>query len=44
MKKDGEITEDELAGIEKEVQKIVDTFNGQIENLCEEKEKEIMEI
>lgn len=44
MKKDGEITEDELAGIEKEVQKIVDTFNEQIENLCEEKEKEIMEI
>lgn len=44
MKKDGELTEDELAGVEKEVQKIVDNFNEQIENLCESKEKEIMEI
>ncbi|MDD4111234.1 MAG: ribosome recycling factor [Clostridia bacterium] len=44
MKKDGELTEDELAGIEKEVQKIVDSFNEQIESLCESKEKEIMEI
>lgn len=44
MKKDGEISEDELTGIEKEVQKTTDAFNMQIENLCIAKEKEIMEI
>lgn len=44
MKKDGEISEDELSGIEKEVQKLVDNFNQQIEDICALKEKEIMEI
>lgn len=44
MKKDGEISEDEMSGVEKEVQKLVDSFNEQIETLCQIKEKEIMEI
>lgn len=44
MKKDGEISEDEMAGIEKEVQKMVDSFNEQIDVTCAAKEKELMEI
>lgn len=44
MKKDGEISEDDLSGIEKDVQKLVDTFNTQIDEVCAVKEKEIMEI
>lgn len=44
MKKDGEISEDEMAGVEKEIQKLVDSFNEKIEELCQVKEKEIMEI
>lgn len=44
MKKDGEISEDDLSGAEKEVQKLVDGFNEQIDALSLVKEKEIMEI
>ncbi len=44
MKKDGEISEDDLSGGEKEVQKLVDGFNEQIDALSLAKEKEIMEI
>ena len=44
MKKDGEISEDELAGVEKDVQKMVDSYNSQIDSLCLAKEKEVMEI
>jgi ribosome recycling factor len=44
MKKDGEISEDEMAGIERDVQKMVDSFNAQIDELSAAKEKEIMEI
>jgi ribosome recycling factor len=44
MKKDGEISEDEMSGVEKEVQKLMDFFNEQVEVVCSAKEKEIMEI
>lgn len=44
MKKDGEISEDELMGVERDVQKIVDGYNAQIEELAENKEKEVMSI
>jgi ribosome recycling factor len=44
MKKDGDISEDEYTGAEREVQKLVDTFNSQADTLCSTKEKEIMEV
>ena len=44
MKKEGEITEDDLAFCEKEVQKITDNYINKIDERTEEKEKEVMEI
>ena len=44
MKKEGELTEDELASCEKEVQKLIDSYGEKADNLSEEKEKEVMEI
>jgi len=44
LKKDGEISEDNMEFLEKEVQKIVDAYTEKIEQLCLQKEKEIMEI
>lgn len=44
MKKDSEISEDEYASLEKDVQKILDGYNLECDNLASEKEKEIMEI
>lgn len=44
MKKNSEITEDDLKDGEKEVQKITDGFIDEIEKLTAAKEKEIMEI
>jgi ribosome recycling factor len=44
MKKDNEITEDELDRIEKDVQKILDGIIAKIEMIASNKEKEIMEI
>ena len=44
MKKDSEITEDDLKDGEKELQEITDKFSKDIEELEREKEKEIMEI
>lgn len=44
MKKNSEISEDEYAGLEKDVQKILDSYNTECEELCDSKEKEIMEI
>ena len=43
-KKDGEITEDDLKDLEKEVQNITDKHCKNIDNLVSEKEKEIMSI
>lgn len=44
MKKNSELTEDELSDLEKEVQKILDGYISKIETLTDKKEKEIMEI
>ncbi len=44
MKKNSEITEDELDGLEKEVQKTLDSYIAKVETITDNKEKEIMEI
>ena len=44
MKKDSTITEDEMASLEKDVQKALDDTIANIDNTCKNKEKEIMEI
>ena len=43
-KKDGEITEDDLAHGEKEIQKLTDKYIGNIDRHLEHKDKEIMTI
>ena len=44
LKKDSEITEDEEATYEKEVQKRLDETSAKIDKLMDEKEKEIMQV
>ena len=44
MKKDGDLSEDELSGCEKDVQKILDGYMAKVDALTESKEKEIMEV
>ena len=44
LKKDGELTEDEFASSEKEIQKILDSWTDKIDSLTQDKEKEIMEV
>ena len=44
MKKDSELTEDDLKDAEKEIQVITEKFITDIDKIIEEKEKEIMEI
>lgn len=44
MLKDKEISEDELAQAEENVQKVVDKFTKEIEEITKKKEKELMEI
>ena len=44
MKKNSEITEDDLADCEKKVQNITDKFTKEIDELTAKKEKEILEI
>lgn len=44
MKKDNTITEDEMTGLEKDVQKILDDCVANIDNMSARKEKDIMEI
>lgn len=44
MKKNNELTEDELSVLEKEVQKTLDSAIEKVEKLVQAKEKEIMEI
>ena len=44
LKNDSEITEDEKASYDKEVQKILDENTAKIEKLMDEKEKEIMQV
>ena len=43
-KKNSEITEDDLKGIEKDVQKLTDNFIKEIDTIMAKKEKEIMEL
>ena len=42
--KDKKLTKDELETANEKVQKIVDSYNGVIDDLCTTKEKEIMEV
>lgn len=44
LKKDGEITEDELKNAEDKVQKVIDSFVREVDTLILAKEKEIMSI
>ena len=44
MKKASEITEDELAGLEKDVQSRLDKYTEKIDNMAVSKEKDIMEV
>jgi len=44
LKKDGKITEDDLKDYEKDMQKLTDDFIKQIDDLSDEKSKEIMDI
>lgn len=43
-KKDGEITEDDLKEVEKDVQKLTDNYIKEIDSICSAKEKEIIEV
>ena len=43
-KKNGEITEDDLKGIETDVQKVTDKYIKNIDDVIAKKEKEIMEV
>lgn len=44
QKKSGEVTEDDLKGIEKDIQKLTDKFIKEVDDIAAAKEKEIMEI
>lgn len=44
MKKNSEITEDDMKNAEKDVQNLTDKFCDKVEAVCKEKEKEIMTI
>jgi ribosome recycling factor len=44
QKKNGEITEDDLKGIEKDVQKLTDDYIKDIDKIAADKEKEILEV
>ena len=44
MKKNGDITEDDLKKMEKKVQELTDKYVKQIDQLCEAKQKEVMSI
>lgn len=44
MKKNSEITEDELKNAEKDVQKVTDNFCAEVDSMISEKDKEIMSI
>ncbi len=43
-KKNGEITEDDLKGIEKDIQTLTDKYIKEIDDMTEKKEKEIMSV
>ena len=43
-KKEGNLTEDDLASLEKDVQALTDKYGKKVDELLKEKENEIMEI
>ncbi|MCH5212069.1 MAG: ribosome recycling factor, partial [Oscillospiraceae bacterium] len=44
QKKDGEITEDDMKKIEKDIQTLTDKYIKEIDNITADKEKEITEL
>lgn len=44
QKKNSEITEDDLKGIEKDIQNLTDKYIKEVDNISEAKEKEILEV
>ncbi len=44
MKKNSEITEDDMKNCEKDIQKLTDTYCDKVDAVCKEKEKEIMTL
>lgn len=44
LKKNGDLTEDDLKDGEKEMQKLTDKFIKQTDSICDDKKKEIMEL
>ncbi len=44
QKKNGEVTEDELKGIEKDIQNLTDKYIKEIDDITSAKEKEILEV
>lgn len=44
MKKNSEITEDDMKGLEKDIQKLTDKFCDNVDSVVSDKEKEIMSI
>ena len=44
QKKDGDLTEDDLKGIEKDIQNLTDKCIKEIDDICADKEKEILEV
>ena len=44
QKKNGEITEDELKTIEKDIQNLTDKYIKEIDDITADKEKEILEV
>ena len=44
MKKNGDITEDDQKKTEEAIQKLTDNAIKEIDKICEEKEKEIMDV
>lgn len=44
QKKDGLITEDDMKGIEKDIQKITDEMIAEVDKMSEKKQKEILEL
>ncbi len=44
MKKDGSLSEDELSSLEKEVQKILDSYTSEIDKMESDKTKDLMEL
>jgi ribosome recycling factor len=44
LKKDGDISEDDFFGAQDKVQKLTDDYIKSVDEICQEKEKEILEF